>query len=278
MRHLPKPQIGVSTESIYQMCVDSFQDASYKKKLHSCDALIKKDSVSYEEKVPLKVDEFLPSVLPIGVTDEDLKKVYTQKFAKKNGVGRPYYDKILSAAPNGICPICGVQQVRNLDHYLPKSQFPLLVVTPMNLIPTCRDCNFDKLAFSTQNPKEAPLHPYFDNIMDDIWLDVEVFEDVSVVYRANCPERWSNVLKSRVENHLNTSNLRELYGCHAIQEISNSLLLWKKIYARGQTTALFQYLCDVKESAEDRELNSWKSALYRGIVRQFEIIKIWIAA
>ena len=277
MRHLPKPLPGVPAEQIYRICVDAFQDARQRQALQACEDLVRRDSAEYEAKIPRKIGEFQPSPLPGSVGAKDLKAVYLRKFARKDEPGRPYYDAILSAAPNGICPLCGVQQVRTLDHYLPKSRFPLLVVTPANLVPTCRDCNFDKLAYAADQPGEAPLHPYFDDLSDEIWLDVEVLADGSVRYRADCPAHWSHVLKSRVEAHLCRSALRELYGSHAAQEIASSLQLWKTIRDRGSAETLLQHLRDVRDSAEQAERNSWKAALYRGLVRQFSVVEAWIA-
>ena len=275
MRHLPKPLPDVPVERIYQECIDGFTDASFQKRLHTCSSLVKMDSTNYKEKIPFDIDTFDASELPDSITAGDLKKVYTQKFAKKGEPGRPYYNEILSLAPNGICPLCGIQQVRNLDHYLPKAKFPLLVVTPLNLVPVCRDCNFDKLTYSSDKPENAPLHPYFDDISNEIWLAVTLSVNRLVFYHVNCPPYWSEILKSRVENHLDPFKLH-LYGCHAVQELSDNMVLWQKLYKRGGPDYLIEHISDVKESVEKNELNSWKSAMYRGMVDQFEVVKQWI--
>lgn len=69
-----------------------------------------------------------------GATKSDMKILYEQKFARKEQGGRKYYDAIKLLAPYGRCPLCGQREVKTLDHYLPKSKFPLYAVTPYNLM------------------------------------------------------------------------------------------------------------------------------------------------
>lgn len=58
------------------------------------------------------------------------------------------------------CPICdcsfAYSQV-TLDHILPKSKFPFLSITPINLVPTCYNCNMRK---NDRIPSKV-LNPYF---------------------------------------------------------------------------------------------------------------------
>lgn len=58
------------------------------------------------------------------------------------------------------CPICdcsfAYSQV-TLDHILPKSKFPFLSITPINLVPTCYNCNMRK----NDGIPSKVLNPYF---------------------------------------------------------------------------------------------------------------------
>lgn len=51
---------------------------------------------------------------------------------------------LMSLANTGKCPICGIGQASTLDHYLAKTIYPTYAVTPYNLVPVCKDCNFAK--------------------------------------------------------------------------------------------------------------------------------------
>lgn len=276
MRHLPEPLPDISPEQIYKECVDGFESEDFKNRLADCTELVKEAASDFKQKIPAEISELTMPELPQNVTKDDLVKVYDQKFVSKKGPGRKYYNSILSRPFRNICPICEIRIVSNLDHYLPKSKYPLLVVTPLNLIPSCRDCNFEKHTYEITTEAEAPLNPYFDDISCDQWLSVRINSDQSVLYYVDAPAYWTDVLTKRVKNHIEIYKLQELYGSHAIQDINDSIQLWRNMYMNGSHTELLHYLCDIKESAEHNELNSWKAALYRGLVNQIDIVETWL--
>ena len=76
------------------------------------------------------------------------------------------------------CPICdcsfAYSQV-TLDHILPKSKFPFLSITPINLVPTCYNCNMrknDRIPSKVLNPYFHGFSP-FDYFMIKIKVNVE---------------------------------------------------------------------------------------------------------
>ena len=144
MKFLNPPIPEVKPEDIFECCVESYRDSEKKKRMLACKHLVEVDSASYQKLVPNQIDRFTISELPENVPYSEMKKVYDEKFAKAEAVGRTYYDAIMAQAERGICPICGVRLASTLDHYLPKAKVPTLSVTPSNLIPACRDCNMDK--------------------------------------------------------------------------------------------------------------------------------------
>ncbi|WP_258089190.1 HNH endonuclease [Weissella fangxianensis] len=73
-----------------------------------------------------------------GLSKADAIKIYENRFTQSGA--RDYFNAQLS----GICTICGAQIAGQLDHVLPKSQFPQYVVTPLNLVPICASCNSKK--------------------------------------------------------------------------------------------------------------------------------------
>ena len=58
---------------------------------------------------------------------------------------------LMSLANTGKCPICGIGQASTLDHYLAKTIYPTYAVTPYNLVPVCKDCNFAKSVFNNDS-------------------------------------------------------------------------------------------------------------------------------
>ena len=112
-------------------------------------------------------------------------RVYDGRMAAQGSPGRAIYDAIKVGSPNGLCPLCGQRVVATLDHYLPKSRYAALAVNPANLIPACSDCNKAK-----SDAVADTLHPYYDNIENDLWLRAELKEvrpaSVQLLCRSSC--------------------------------------------------------------------------------------------
>ncbi len=77
---------------------------------------------------------------PLG---DKARALYDNRMVHKSGTGRVNYAQLRMIAD--ICPYCLERSTETLDHYLPKSSFPLLSITPVNLIPSCDTCNRKKL-------------------------------------------------------------------------------------------------------------------------------------
>ena len=276
MRHLNFPLAGVETKQVYEECVQSFRDKDLRNRLERCADLLERDSKKFEEDFPQNIMQLSESELPDDVSGENLVDVYKYKFAKMKSPGRRYYDKLLNAPREGFCPICGVRQVSTLDHYLPKSKYPLLAITLPNLIPSCSDCNRNKMVYIPKCIEDAPFHPYFDDLSDVIWLEAEIFEDRTIKYYVACPETWDRVLKERLSGFLQVYKLQKVYAAHAIREWESMRKLTKELYQSGGSPELHQHLLNMKESVEEVDLNWWKAALCRALLRQQQIVESWL--
>lgn len=121
---------------------------------------------NYENLSDLSVDT---KNIPNGVL-EDIKEYYCNYY-----VGKPLYSIRLEMEKNVKmrCPICdcpfAYSQV-TLDHILPKSKFPLYAITPINLVPTCHNCNMRK----GKSVPSKVLHPYFHGFMTFEYLTISI--------------------------------------------------------------------------------------------------------
>ena len=52
--------------------------------------------------------------------------------------------------------------------------------------------------------------------------------------------------------------------------------LWKKLISLGMEQDVLDDICEMRSSAEANDLNSWKSALYRGLEEEFPKVKAWL--
>lgn len=276
MKKLSKPLSDINPEHIFEECVSSYRDKEKVNTLLKCKDMVRCDSILYDKVVPGELEKFKQSSLPSGIVAKDLSDVYTAKFAAETVPGRKYYNTIKELAERNICPICGIRMVKTLDHYLPKSKFPTLSVTPSNLIPSCRDCNMDKRDDTSYDPENTPVHLYFDDIPNKPWLQVTVGDNLEILYYISCPDTWDSGLRKRLEKHLDFYDLHELYSSHASGEIANSMHMWKKTVMQSNIETLKLSLMDECESAEYNDMNSWKAALYRGLVDNFDKVKTYV--
>ena len=231
MRHLPKPQFDV--EEIVKDCAQSYRAEDKRKRFNNNAVYIKQKSIEYD--ACASQHDWLgitkESIVNGEITPEEMAELYQNKFVKHASEREKYYDKIMSLAVSGKCPICGIGQVSTLDHYLAKSLYPTYTVTPVNLIPVCKDCNFNKLDFELTSNCDALLHPYYDQIDDFIWLCAEIKkEEGSIVARYFVNPNIDNELYVRLKNHFEIYDLGQAYAVQAATEIAENVLLWKNKY------------------------------------------------
>ena len=180
----------------------------------------------------------------------------------------------------GRCPICGGGKLKNLDHFLPKNKYPLLCVSPINLIPTCRDCNMDKGVAVSDDYYEIPFHPYLET-MTDKWVEcVLVFypdETFSIKFENGYNEIKNPDLWRKYGAHMRITDLDATFSSRAQEELENIRGMYKNEFLSCGKDKLCESLTDAKKSAEKVDVNSWKSALYRALVRDCDEFCKWLS-
>lgn len=278
MRKLNAP--GDSVQDVFSTCIASYRDAALKDRLRLVIPILADETSRFETCVLTSQTHTIPRADNVGgvVRKDEMMDVYQSKFVR--GPGRSYYDKYMSLPANGKCPLCGIGIVATLDHYLPQSQYPALAVTPKNMIPACRDCNMgEKRTFFPQNAEEEPLHPYFDDVEQDVWLFVNFnIADATLVptYFVSKPAEWSDLLFRRVQNHMDLYNLYRSYAVHAVEEITGRSSMWHIFLDKCGENFLAESFHEEAASRERLFLNSWQSALYRGLEENIELIVRWL--
>lgn len=262
MWNLPLP--SCSAAIAYDTCIRTIKDQSLKGKFDRAKPDIEKSDRIYRaagqstEFGTLDSSQFsLPDLSIREVAD-----LYDQKMAAKRSPGRGIYDSIRVGSRGGKCPLCAHREVMTLDHYLPKSLYPALAVNPVNLIPSCADCN--KMKSTSIDPI---LHPYFDNVENERWLKAEVLElaPAAVRFFVSCPKTWSLALKGRVRSHFSTFKLDVLYASQAARTLSGNSQLLAGLYGHGGAEVVKAHLEEAAKSWKEYSLNSWESALFSGL-------------
>jgi len=252
----------------YERCISGVRDAALRGRLASVTGDIAAAADAFKTAVQSGTVVAYPPAAHVGaVTGDELRSVYTSRFARSKSRGRVVYDEIMSAADNGRCPMCGHRQVASLDHYLPKALFPALCVAPDNLVPACSDCNKGKLDAVAATPSEVMLHPYFDDVESDPWLVAEVGETAppSVRFYVDAPAGWSQELADRVSSQFTKLKLGRLYASQAAEELLNLQQALKNLFAVGGAAAVAAHLAEFAASCRAHRVNSWQTAMYAAI-------------
>ena len=199
-------------------------------------------------------------------------------MAKNGKEGYEHYKSIISSAMHERCPYCGISNVDTLDHYLPKTKYPALVVTPFNLIPSCSACNKSKGSIVGNQRSDEPLHPYYDNIDDEIWLKCDIIheEEFAIKYRVIRPDAWSGELFIRAEKYFRDLKLNIKFTSNANYEYSCRIRSHKRHYLKDTKEGFFEFMQESLEDYETSYTNSWVSAFYRELCENNWYYDVWL--
>lgn len=115
------------------------------------------------------------------------------------------------------CPYCDYHEMEfdsaSIDHFIPKSKYPLVSIYPKNLIVSCNTCN-ERIK---QGKLYLPImHPYFDNL-DDYFNFSYKNESIKIEFRDDISKKD----KEKVENFLKLFNIEERYNKKCKRKLNN---------------------------------------------------------
>ncbi|MEU4898042.1 hypothetical protein AB0B12_41660 [Streptomyces sp. NPDC044780] len=269
---LPVPKPDLDARTVFAACTAAARPVVVRARLQGLQDDVAEAAAEYETAAAdqtlhtLKHLQHRPDGKPnaSGGINEQLTKTYTFRMVRKDSVGRDFYNQLLAEAPDGRCALCGQGCADTLDHQLPKTAYPLLSVTPANLVPACRDCNFYKGEQAPATAEEQTLHPYFDSqVHDYVWLTARIAgpPEPAVTFQAVPPPDMPPVWAARVRHHFTTLKLDRLYGPQAgpeLRSLSRSL-------RRLPPKEISEHLRERAADWADENPNCWQAALYRGL-------------
>lgn len=192
-----------------------------------------------------------------------LKKIYKTKLAHHNGNCRDLYDEIMIQCPS-YCPYCETSQIKSLDHFLPKSKFPLYSITPINLIPACDGCNEFKGSMYASTQGDQLINPYFDETDSDVWLYAELnYSKAVVVFSARPAPSFDAIIASKIINTFNILHLAPTYTLLGTSEISRDKAMLQKKFDNFGMSWIKDYYTEKYYSNLAISKNSLYTALYR---------------
>ncbi|MET8579352.1 hypothetical protein ABZX39_00515 [Streptomyces collinus] len=269
MRPVPRPDIPVL--DFYLACISSARTAT-QNRLKALAGDVVYATREYEAAAAQTALHTLAALKGIPEDEDDrteLLKTYKSRMVPSGSPGNDVYNKLKRAPKHGICPLCGQRTVETLDHQMPKAHFPLLAVTPTNLVPACSSCNWIKSSTFPQSASDQTLHPYFDDVTTEQWLHAQVVESQSappsLVFFVKTPESWDHVLSDRVHLHFRTFGLGELYSSHAGQEISGLRTFLSTLPEQLLLSYLERMAASIANSQETGGLNHWRAVMYQAL-------------
>jgi hypothetical protein len=267
MKKINKPSFKV--REVFIECISTINDVTLKANLNTCVDIIENAENDFDIRFPLNtIHEIVRNkVVNTPVGKKEMKTVYDYRMLKKEKPRKKYYDKILFSAPYGICPLCSVREVDTLDHYLPKSKYPIYAVTPINLIPSCFKCNKGKSIDYPTNSEEQTLNPYYDDIENVEWLSAEVLQTnpISFRYFVNPPADIEQILNDRMSNHFDSYQINELFSSHANEELRGVKKQLETLY-NNNPSLLVSHLQDSYISRIELGMNSWQALMYKALL------------
>lgn len=264
MRRISKPELHV--EAIVNCCAATLQNDDLKARILSS----LHELVAFEASYGNLAEQISLYTIPEAthvceVTALEMKNLYDRTFVRKSGPTRDLYDKLILSA-NGICPLCQQRTVSTLDHHLPKAYHPAFAVTPINLVPACKDCNTDSGSRRPQLSTEQSIHPYFHDVNDDVWLFARVIE-VSppvVEFYTSPPNDWPLSKQEIVTRHFIDFKLASLYSIHAAAELIN---VFTDIEISQDFTyeGIRNFLLKKAQGRRRFVKNNWQAAMYQAV-------------
>lgn len=265
MWSLERPSL--SARSAFNTCIGKVRNPQLAKRLAAAAPAIEAASTQFDRAARRHTLHNIATqdVVAPDITVSEMEKVYTQRMAKSGSPGRDIYDEIFASAPGGRCPLCMQRFVATLDHHLPKAHYPALAVTPANLIPACSDCNKAKLDAVPATAEDVPLHPYYDDLGNDIWLTATVLErrPTALRFAITRSGKWDNTLDARVNHHFRSLGLAALFASEAAEELLNIRHQLEILRAADPVDGVRDELDRRATSCAAARLNGWRTAAYR---------------
>lgn len=262
-----KPNITVV--DTFDTCIEAIRDTDKRTRLQGIRANVlaaqnKYDTIANAQQSHLAVEERQIAGANGIVTVSEMTNLYDRHMARGKSRGRDSYNKIMASAPYGQCPFCGHLPVSTLDHTLPKKGFPALAVTPLNLIPSCKDCNHNKGTVFSGRADEQFFNAYYDDVTEHRWLFAEIIEGspAGIRYFTAPPAALDQVTEDRLNFHFRKLKLASIYASQGARQLQNIRRSLGRLFDSAGVDAVRYDLRERQASCAEISVNSWDGALY----------------
>lgn len=178
------------------------------------------------------------------------------------------------------CQYCGLDATGTLDHYLPKEEFPVFSVNPINLVPCCSNCNSYKSKQWLINGDRIFINPYLDILPVQQYLFCDVFEDKNKDFNFKFYLKESDGLNpdfvSRLHRHFERLHLFDRMRKASIAHVSEFLhLIRRSVLMNGLSLQQVKdtQFATVSDNRAAYGTNYWKAALELALIQSPEFLR-----
>ena len=236
----------------------------------------------------LKFEETISSMTTRQITIKKIKKLYRELKAELKGEAKETMSRLFevfnykqfteSTEPWGaypltrilgvsVCPYCNRNYINTvetetgktrpeLDHFYPKSRFPILALSIYNLIPSCHTCNAN-LKGSIDFYSIRHMHPYEDDLIKEFEFFIKVDDSVLGEAIPNIddfevkvkPLTTKDLEIDKINNSVSTFKLIELYNQH--KDIAKEILEKALYYNKTRLAELVKFFDGEGISSEE---------------------------
>ncbi|HEL1004604.1 TPA: hypothetical protein TVB72_001370 [Streptococcus equi subsp. zooepidemicus] len=215
------------------------------------------------------LDLLLPEACSVSehIGYEEMKYLYEERLRKTFNDSLYLWLKTNEKHNFYKCSYCERGDVSELDHLLPQSQFPVFAVTPLNLIPSCHECNHNKL-----DDMAIVINPYFEDTTEDNWLVCKIdkiHDDYVAKYQLDFSKTgYSLKLQSKIINtySMGRNSILDRYSIWGNNRLADKIALWKTVLSDYGIDRFAEMLEAEISSMKTCSINSYEISLYRGIL------------
>lgn len=256
MRRLPRPEFSVRD------IIVSFGNGPRVDQLHDACESFEAAETEYDALLAAHVPQLLPT-RPTHLSVENAANAnwaYVEHLRAKSSGARSYY--VALRQENQPCGMCRVRSSRVVDHHLPRSIYPAYAIQPSNLVPICSDCNERKSDVVPNQDKGQLLHPYFDHLDSDDWLEARVTEGPGrpVVFGVSDEHLPSPAIGHRLRLHREFFDVTARFSRDAGDFLAQHLQLLTTRLERYGPSRVSDYLFELSDSVRARGARPWIAA------------------
>lgn len=197
-------------------------------------SLIPQDIISYVNTQNLTHSTFIDESHPDNIILKNIFVThgYEKKLNKWDFINKIKIDTCPYCNRNYIYTTSKNKEIKpEIDHFYPKSKYPVLALTYFNLIPSCKPCNGFG-AKEAKDPRDEDLtNPYL--IKNDDFILSHKINNIAIINPLSGKSDVEVFFKKAIPGHLSVFNLNELYELHhdhAIELIIKQRLKYSKKY------------------------------------------------